>query len=56
MKNAMYIALGVGLVSLVLGIISRLILTPIVVDAHAFLEFTGNSELAQNRLLNDGLQ
>lgn len=39
-KNVMYGALLVGLISLVLGIISRLILAPIVVEAHAFLDFT----------------
>jgi len=41
MKQAGQVALAVGLVSLALGIVSRMTITPIAgVEAHAFLDFT----------------
>lgn len=40
MKIAMYASLIVGLISLILGIISRLTATPFIVEANAFLRFT----------------
>lgn len=40
MAKLSYVAVIVGVISLIVGIISRLTLTPIVVEAQAFLQFT----------------